>query len=437
MSRWLRLLGPVLALGVGCTTLGARGPALDLPPPGELAAPSAPDLSGRTRIELGELLDLASAHHPRLQAVRARVGVAEGRRRQAAIYPNPVLRLSADEVPSEHLGLHRSENMAGLTIPLVVSGRLGAAEAVGAAAAAAAQADAAVTERSVRAGVRAVVTDALYLEAARDLLAELADLTEGTAAEARALAAAQAAPEVEQAKAELAALDLDVARRDVAARRQALPARLGAAVGLDVPPASVSGSLAVPPALSLVALEAALARGHPALAAAGARVDAARRELDRLEAARVPDLGLRLAGGRHTGQDEGRAAAGLSVELPFFDRSQGSIQAQEYRIAELERRAAALERDLRAELAGAYAAEAAARARAVRYAERVLPAAARSLEQARAGYRAGKLPFLDVLDAQRTLVRSRTLHLEALRDLHRARARLHGVLGDDLPDPLP
>lgn len=55
----------------------------------------------------------------------------------------------------------------------------------------------------------------------------------------------------------------------------------------------------------------------------------------------------------------------------------------------------------------------------------VLPGAASAFEAAARGYELGKFGFLDVLDAQRTLLQARAQYLRALSEAHRASADLN------------
>ncbi|MDT4880697.1 hypothetical protein FQZ97_1164740 [compost metagenome] len=60
----------------------------------------------------------------------------------------------------------------------------------------------------------------------------------------------------------------------------------------------------------------------------------------------------------------------------------------------------------------------------------ILPTAQRALESATRGFQMGKFAFLDVLDAQRTLIDSRGLYLEALASATDARAQVERIYGD-------
>jgi outer membrane protein TolC len=58
------------------------------------------------------------------------------------------------------------------------------------------------------------------------------------------------------------------------------------------------------------------------------------------------------------------------------------------------------------------------------YSERILPAARQNVESARAGYVAGKVDFLRLIEAQRQLIELREQQVETIADFHRRLAEL-------------
>ncbi|MNH31019.1 Cobalt-zinc-cadmium resistance protein CzcC precursor [compost metagenome] len=60
----------------------------------------------------------------------------------------------------------------------------------------------------------------------------------------------------------------------------------------------------------------------------------------------------------------------------------------------------------------------------------ILPSAQQALDAATRGFERGKFAFLDVLDAQRTLVAARLQYLQAQAQGSEARVRLERIFGD-------
>ena len=60
----------------------------------------------------------------------------------------------------------------------------------------------------------------------------------------------------------------------------------------------------------------------------------------------------------------------------------------------------------------------------------ILPGAQSAYDAATKGFEFGKFNFLDVLDAQRTLLQAKSQYLRALSEAHRAAAEIERILGD-------
>ncbi len=147
----------------------------------------------------------------------------------------------------------------------------------------------------------------------------------------------------------------------------------------------------------------------------------------------IPDITLNI--GVNNYLDDNNAYnlnAGFSIPLPVFDRNQGSILAAQRRLnkAEDERRIAEIN-SLTAlnvvyqQLNSAYVEVTALRTD-------VIPGAESAFKVASRGYRLGEYDFLQVLDAQRTLVGVKTQYIQAQTDYHLNVARIERLIGGSL-----
>ncbi|HBF49170.1 MAG TPA: hypothetical protein DDX04_00915 [Massilia sp.] len=178
----------------------------------------------------------------------------------------------------------------------------------------------------------------------------------------------------------------------------------------------------VPPARQQLAIATAEAE----LAAAEARVDAARRD-------RIPDVTL-TAGMRRYGETSDKAAVlGLSVPLPLFNQGSAALvrSQAEFDRASAVRRAVVLEVEQSTAQAEAEVADALAAARAAN--GPALAAAEEAARIARIGYAEGKFPQLELIEAERSLAETRESSVDALAALHTARARLARLQGSNSP----
>ena len=67
------------------------------------------------------------------------------------------------------------------------------------------------------------------------------------------------------------------------------------------------------------------------------------------------------------------------------------------------------------------------------YQRQILPSAQKTVDTALRGFQMGKFGFLDVLDAQRTLIATRNQYLQALAEVGGAWAQIVRIYGDAAP----
>lgn len=125
---------------------------------------------------------------------------------------------------------------------------------------------------------------------------------------------------------------------------------------------------------------------------------------------------------------------GVSFPIPVFNANRGNIEKarQELSQAEFnnETSALALNANLvkeQAELETAYQQAASMR-------EKILPSAEKAFRLSREAYGVGKLPYLEVLDAQRTLFDTREQYLTTLKNYHRAKAEVERLTAEHKAD---
>lgn len=169
---------------------------------------------------------------------------------------------------------------------------------------------------------------------------------------------------------------------------------------------------------------------HPQLAAMRRTEDVARLDAERARAERSFNLSWELMYGKR--QDGRSDMVTLQFALPLqWNRA----NLQDRRVAEkqaLADRARSLtldrERELKADLAAAFADRDTALARDREHTERLIPAAQARLETARAGYAAGKLPLPVVWEARRGVLEVDLEHWMIRSELLRAAIRLEYLL---------
>ena len=136
-------------------------------------------------------------------------------------------------------------------------------------------------------------------------------------------------------------------------------------------------------------------------------------------------------GSQYSREDRERVnVVGLSMPLPLFDRNQGNVLAAARRADQARDLRNAVELRLRTETASAVSQWRTAMQEVAAYDRTILPSAQQAVDNATRGFERGKFAFLDVLDAQRTLIEARGLYLQALATASDARAQVERIYGD-------
>ena len=222
-----------------------------------------------------------------------------------------------------------------------------------------------------------------------------------------------------------ARIELTEATHDLEAARVNLAAQWGAKKATF---ASVSGNLeqlrAIP---SLESLKAKL-QANPELAKWATERQRREATLSSARAEGHPDLtvnaGPRLLGASHADMS---LVAGFSIPLPLWNRNQGKIAEAEANVAKTSDERAAAEADAYAQLNEAYQTlqRAAEEVRILH--DTVLPGAKSVIDQTTEGYATGRFSQLDVLDAEKSYIETRTQYVRALSDFQKAAAQIDAL----------
>ncbi len=379
-------------------------------------------------ITLADLLAQAERANPDLRSSRSAVGVAAGGAWQAGLYPNPTAGVTSSEIGFKG---DSSNTIVGVTQPIVIGNRLRAAVAAADAEEAARLADVERVRREVYGRVAQLHARILELDAQLSLVDELISLATQTLdiAETRFDARAVAEPDVIRPRVEVHQLRAD--RQRIAHELRAAEKQLGLA--LNTAPISAprlgSSISTTPGPLDEDRLIAAVDTAHPALVVADREVKAAEATLEHIRAERVPDLDVTAGIGYSEEGDQGIAELGVGAEVPLWDRRQGDIMSARFRLMKHRQDKAAIRNRLLSELAEHVGAYDAARDQLAVIRDQVAPDAQRAFDQIDESYRAGRASFIDLLDAQRTLMQSRRTLIELAGRAAVARARIAAISG--------
>lgn len=167
----------------------------------------------------------------------------------------------------------------------------------------------------------------------------------------------------------------------------------------------------------------------PATDLARTRTERAAHALGLEKARRMPDLNLSFGAREERATGDHALLAGVSVEIPLFERNQDGVAAARARQnrAEATLRASVVEQ--RSQLQEGWHALTTARQEAHMLRSELLPAAQKHFDAVTYAYRAGKYTYERVLDAQQNLFELRRRHVDALGVAHRRHIELERICG--------
>lgn len=382
--------------------------------------------AGAAALTLERALETAASRSPTLAAARRNLEATEGAIRQAGARQNPTLNASVEDFRRE-----TRTTTATLDVPLELGGKRVARITAAEKARDVAQAELANAQAQVRANVVAAFFQVLVAQERTRLAASSVDLARrGADAAAKRVAAGRVSP-VEETRAGVDVANAQLEAAEAAAELEGARHGLAAALGEAEPQfGEVSGGAMGVPVRAPVSQLLARLESAPALQAARLEVER-RRALVEVESTRArPDLTLTVGAKRDNELGRTQAVVGLSVPLPTFNRNEGAV----YEASRLAEKASddfdAARLRLAADLQQAASRLLVARTSAATLQSAVLPAALNVYQAATMGFEAGKFSFVEVLDAQRSLLAARARYLNSLSAAYQAAASIDRIVGE-------
>ena len=377
-------------------------------------------------LTLGAALQAAIDNSPTLSAARREIDAAQGALTQAGVYQNPSLDLEVEDLRS---GM-RSTTVT-LSQPLELGGKRSARVAAAERALEAIRVKSEATEAQLKADVTAAFLSALLSQERVRLAQESLNIARsGSQAASKRVQAGKVSP-LEETRSKVAEanvrLELVQAQGELAAQLQELRALLAGGVPFD----TLDGNALLLPTLPPIDVLQARVENSPTMRQARLETSRLSALADLEQAKRKPDIAVSL--GMQRSQQDGRSTAivGVSIPLPVFDTNRGNI-IQSLRLRDKsEDDARALELRLRADLAIARQRMEIASQEVAAVSAEILPSAQLAFDAAAQGFELGKFEYLDVLDAQRTLLQARSQYLRSIGESHRAAADVARLLGNN------
>ncbi len=155
-------------------------------------------------------------------------------------------------------------------------------------------------------------------------------------------------------------------------------------------------------------------------------------QLDLEQANRIPDLTFSLGGKNDQDSGDNALVAELSIPLPLFNGNKYHIEAARARQEKARNEQKAAQLKVRMALIEVFQKLQRARREAATLRDEILPASQKIFNASTYGYKAGKFGFLVVLEAEKTLFKTKERHIDSLETYHKAIVELEKILGQKI-----
>jgi cobalt-zinc-cadmium efflux system outer membrane protein len=394
--------------------------------------PRTPD--GSSTDGLCDIIALALQANPELQAARLELESLNGRILQASLRPNPSIDAELDRPIGSKTGESQQKTEMRLLLiqPIELGSKREHREKVAQSEKSLAQATLAIQRADLIDNIKTAYIEALGARETLTLAERRKTIADEFVAAAKRRASAGGGSAVEQIKAQISLstseISLEQARQDFEAALRKITSILGAsAKSLKIdgrlentvpPPTWESMSSEFPKSLDVrrSQLEASRRRAEASLEEAKAWRD------------------ISISGGVRYAQEsrDTGVLVGISVPIPVSDRNQGAILEARKNVAasEFSEKSAVITTE--AALKDSFQNMSTAYALSERLKNDILQNAERALDASAKAYRLGKLSYLEVIDAQRTLFDAREQFINALTTYHTSRSAAERLIGRGL-----
>jgi len=399
------------------------------------AAPASYQDNPTGTITLRDAVTLALINNPKLKAFSLDIRVAEARKLQAGLSPNPEIDVEIEEFGGTggRAGFDSSQTSIQIGQLIELADKRSKRTHLAVLEKDLAEWDFKSKRLDVMSDVGGAFIDVLAAQEQLSLSKELVNLSEQAySTVAERVKAGKDSP-VEETKAKIALsntrIEFERAGKELVSARHQLTATWGSSSPAFEKAVGEFYELSAVP--SFEELTGLISR-NPDVARWPAEKERRLAALELEKAKAASDIKL---GGGIQYFDEGDDSAfilGLSIPLPLFDRNQGNIQEAMYMLAKTEEQRKVVQTDLAAALAEASTKLSSSFSEITIIRNDVSPLAKSAFDSASQGYHEGKFEYLVELDAQRTLFEVRARYIEALAGYHKARADVERLIGRDI-----
>jgi outer membrane protein, heavy metal efflux system len=371
-------------------------------------------------ITLEELQQMALQNNPTLAQATANIRAAEGRKQQSGLYPNPIVGYQGEQIRGG--SFRGGEQGFFVQQNIVTAGKLGLNRNIFEQEKRQAETEADEQKLRVVTNVKMSYIQALAAQQTLELRHNLSKLAQDAVETSRQLAnVGQAdAPDVLEAEVEGQQADLAVTMAEQSQQR--VWKELAAVVGNPhLHLMRLEGTLEDIPAVDADNFVEKIVNESPAVKIAELGVKKAEASLARAKRESIPDLQLRAGMQQNlellgtTGRSTGlQGFADVGVQIPIFNRNQGSIATSKADLQRAQREVERVKLALRERAASIVQNYAYSQAATARYKNEMIPRAQKAYEMYAKKYQQMAAAYPQVLIAQRTLMQLQVAYVNAL-----------------------
>jgi len=406
------------------------GPASEIiPPPTKVIRWNTGESanSGADSYDLKTLLALASRNNPTLQQANMHISANLAQAQQAGLYPNPMLAYVGENIGTE--GTAGEFQGAEIQQRFVTANKLELSRNKYLQRGKVAEHLAVMQQYKVCNDVRLQHINTLAAQSLLALRREMLKTAEDRLVTARELHNLGQANKVDihQATADLRRHQLDVLTAENRVRKAFLD--LSAVVGVELAQRPITGSLiSTGELIDFDGAYGRLLRESPELLAAHGKLRADHITVHREQVEWVPDIVVSGGPGYNFAAEDAVANVKVQVEVPLFDRNQGTIRQAEADQSRQRLEVRRIEMTLRRRLSEEYDRYITALQKVVNYEEVVLPEMKQAYEQVLESYRDDRQDWPHVLDIHTQYTMRRMEQIENLHQLCSAEILIDGFL---------
>ena len=388
-------------------------------------------------VTLEQAISLALAHNPELKVSSWEVRALEGRVFQAGRLPNPEIAAETEDFggSGDLAGFDAAETTVQVSELVELGEKRSKRKRLSALERDVAGLDHMIKRADVLAEVTLAFVDVLSAQEHQSLMDGLLHLAEEAfSSTAERVKAGKVSP-VEEIKARVALseakIDLKRADNELKVARMKLSATWGRTTStFQKVQGDLDSVLPIPP---LEELERLISQ-NPDIARWAAAIDQQRAGVELEKAKGIPDFTVSLGMKYHHESNDKAFIVGVSIPFPIFDRNQGGVLEARSRLSKAREESIVARLKAINTLGEKYQVLSSAFTEATALHSDVLPGAQAAFEASREGYRQGKFAYLDMLDAQRTLIAVKVRYINALTTYHKSATEVERLIGKKIKE---